>query len=152
MPYQTAQAHPLVTNGFEVHLPEFVDVIVRSLPDPRDVKPERERLEGFWFVHWFDGKLFHLRLKSGGPNVEGDNRTLRVADHPWLLRARLDDAIGAALPKYEPIGQRPFTFLAQKSELIGQAAKAANISHPLLSGFTVTPRFALNLLRIAGHL
>ena len=87
MPYQTVQAHPLVTNGFEVHLPEIVDVIVRPLPDPRDVKPERERLEGFWFVHWFDGKLFHLRLKSGGPNVDGDNRTLRVADHPWLLRA-----------------------------------------------------------------
>jgi hypothetical protein len=144
MPYRPAQAHPLVTNGFEVLLPEFVDVIVRSLPDPRDVKPERERLEGFWFVHWFDGKLFHLRLKSGGPNVDGDNQTLHVAGHPWLLRARLDDAIGAALPKYEPISRRPFTFLAQKSELIGQAAKAANISHPLLSSFRVTPRFALN--------
>jgi hypothetical protein len=138
MPYQATQARPLVTNGFEVELPEVVDVIVRTLPDPRDVKPERERLEGFWFVHWFDGKLFHLRLKSGGPNVERDNRTLRVVDHPWLLRARLDDAIGAALPKYDPIGHRPFTFLAQKSELVAQAAQAANISHPLLSGFRVT--------------
>ena len=75
--------------------------------------------------------------------MEGDNRMLRVVDHPWLSRARLDDAIGP-LPRYDPIGHRPFTFLAQKSELVAQAAQAANISHPLLSGFRVTPRFALN--------
>jgi hypothetical protein len=122
----------------------MVEVIVRPVPDPKDVKPERERLEGHWFVHWFGGELYHLRLKGGGPNVDGEPRTLRVRDHPWLLRARLDDTIGSALPKYEPIRERPFTFLAQKAELIRQAAAAANVSHPLLDHFKVTPKFVLN--------
>jgi hypothetical protein len=144
MSYGTAQARPLATNGFKVALPETVDVIVRPLPDPKDVKPERERLKEHWFVHWFGGELYHLRLKGGGPNVDGEPRTLRVADHPWLLRARLDDTIGSALPKYEPIRERPFTFLAQKAELIRQAAAVANVSHPLLGQFKVTPKFVLN--------
>jgi hypothetical protein len=144
MSYGTAQARPLATNGFKVALPETVGVIVRPLPDPKDVKPERERLKEHWFVHWFGGELYHLRLKGGGPNVDGEPRTLRVMDHPWLLRARLDDTIGSALPKYEPIRERPFTFLAQKAELIRQAAAAANVSHPLLDQFKVTPKFVLN--------
>jgi hypothetical protein len=45
-------SRPMVLNGFEIKLPETVAVIVRSIPDPRDVKAERERLAGWWFVHW----------------------------------------------------------------------------------------------------
>jgi hypothetical protein len=144
MSYPTPRPRPLVTNGFKVDLPETVEVIVRELPDPSEVKAERKRLDGYWFVHWIGGKLYHLRLKAGGPNVDGEPQSLRTSEHPWLLRARLDDAIGVALPKYEPIRERPFTFLAQKTELIKKAAAAANITHSLLDEFKVTPRFALN--------
>lgn len=101
-------APPLTTNGFEVDLPATIDV-VRELADPKDVKAERERLDGHWFVHWLGGKLYHLRLRGGGPNIDGEPKTLNVTEHPWLLRARLDDAIGTALRKYEPIRERPFT-------------------------------------------
>jgi Piwi domain len=141
---QHSQAHPLFTNGFKVDLPEKVDVVVREFPNPADVKAERQRLEGFWFVHWVGGKLYHLRLKSGGPNVDGVLEALSVGDHPWLLRARIDDVIGDAVSQYEPIRLRPFTFLAQKAELVKPAAAAAGITHPLLAGFRVTPRFILN--------
>jgi len=98
-------------------------------------------LRDYWFVHWVGGKLYHLRLKSGGPNVDGEQKTLRVGENTWLLRARLDDVIGIALPQYEPIRVRPFTFLAQRAELVAPAVEAANIDHPLIGGFTVTPRF-----------
>jgi len=125
MPY-AAPHHPLATNGFKINLPESVEVIVREMPSPSEVKGERERLGEYWFVHWMGGKLYNLRLKGGGPNVDGSPRTLRTSQHPWLLRSRLDDAIGEALPKYEPIRERPFTFLAQKSELIKKAAAATN--------------------------
>lgn len=135
---------PLASNGFEVVLPSQVEVIVRDLPDPSEVKEERTRLSGYWFVHWFDGKLFHLRLKTGGPNVDGEHKSLRTADHPWLLRARLDDALEEALPRYAAVKKRPFTFLAQKVELIDAAAAAAGLSHKLLQGFKVIPRFALS--------
>jgi len=138
------QLRPLFTNGFKVELPETIDVIVREFPHPGEIKAERQRLNGFWFVHWVGGKLHHLRLRSGGPNVEGAVKPLRVTEHPWLLRARIDDVIGDAVSQYEPIRVRPFTFLAQKAELIKPASAAANVSHALLGGFRVTPRFVLN--------
>lgn len=135
---------PLASNGFEVALPDKVEVVVRDLPDPSEVKEERTRLRGYWFVHWFEGKLFHLRLKAGGPNVDGEHKQIRTADHPWLLRSRLDDALEEALPRYAAVRKRPFTFLAQKVELIDAAAEAAGLSHRLLNGFKVIPRFALS--------
>ncbi|WP_192357303.1 argonaute/piwi family protein [Mesorhizobium mediterraneum] len=138
------EPRPLASNGFEVSLPGQLDVIVRALPDPSEVKAERARLKGYWFVHWFDGKLFHLRLKAGGPNVDGNHEVLETAAHPWLFRARLDDALEDALPNYSAVRQRPFTFLAQKAELIDAAASAAGIFHKLLPSFKVTPRFTLN--------
>jgi len=133
--HSATEAGPLVTNGFQVVLPEAVEAIVRDLADPSEVKAERERLEGFWFVHWTGGKLYHLRLSAGGPNVDGQQQTIRTSEHPWLLRARLEDAIGSALQSYIPIRKRPFTFLAQKSELIKKAAAAADIAHELLDTF-----------------
>jgi hypothetical protein len=138
------EPRPLASNGFEVRLPEQIDAIVRPLLEPSEVKAERERLKDHWFVHWMDGKLFHVRLKAGGPNVEGEHVVVETATHPWLIRARLDDALEDALPDYSAVRRRPFTFLARKVQLIDAAATGANISHKLLSTFKVTPRFALN--------
>lgn len=127
------QAKPLRTNGFAVDMPGAFHAVVRDFPDPSLVKAERERLSGFWFLHWTDGKLYHVRLAAGGPNLDGTPVTVSTSDHPWLLRSRLDDAIAQAFPKYEPQRLRPFTFLAQKSELLADAAEEARIAHPLLN-------------------
>lgn len=143
MAYLAAQERALTTNGFKIDLPETVEVLIRDFPSPSEVKAERQRLGEYWFLHWAGGKLYHLRLKAGGPNVDGDPRIIPTASVLWLLRARIDDAIGTTL-KYEPIRVRPFTFLAQRAELIETAAATARITHPLLSGFSVVPRFALN--------
>jgi hypothetical protein len=127
--------NPVVLNGFEVKLPETIGVIVKSMPDPRDVKAERERLAGWWFVHWYWGKLYCLRLKSGGPNIEGQPMHLEVREHPWLLRARLDDALPAVFDRYPAHRHRPFSFLSQREELVATAAEKANVQHPLLGAF-----------------
>lgn len=142
----TTHSHPhsFTTNGFVVVLPQQVEVVIREMPNPSEVKEERGRVSGYWFVHWHDGKLFYLRLRHGGPNVAGEHKSLTTAEHPWLLRARLDDALEEALPKYTAVKKRPFTFLAQKTELIKAAAASAGLSHELLQGFKVTPRFALS--------
>jgi hypothetical protein len=135
---------PLVLNGFEIELPEEIDVVVRPLPSPSDVKAERERLGEHWFVHWLGGELYAIRLKPGGPNVAGEQRRLKVADHPWFLRSRLDDVIATVFPQYEALRQRPFSFLAQREEIVQAAAEAAHVSHPLLDGFRILPRFTMN--------
>lgn len=140
----TKRSRPLVTNGFVVETPDLIDLVVRDMPSPAEVKAERERLRNFWFVHWVGGKLYHLRLSAGGPNVDGQQLTAPASQYGWLLRARVDDVIGVALPKYQPIRRRPFTFLAQRTELIAPAADAARIDDPLIEQFTVTPRFVLS--------
>jgi hypothetical protein len=134
----------LVLNGFEIELPKEIDVVVRSLSSPADVKAERERLGDHWFVHWLGGELYGIRLKPGGPNVAGEQRRLKITDHPWLLRSRLDDVIATVFQRYPALRRRPFSFLAQRDEIVESAAKAADVRHPLLAGFRILPRFTLS--------
>ena len=68
----------LVINGFEVVLPESIEVLVRDFPDSAEVKAERERVASHWFVHLFEGKIYYLRLKGGGVNVSGRTVTVRT--------------------------------------------------------------------------
>ena len=124
-------AGPLVTNGFEVVLPETVEVLVRDFPNGAEVKAERERVSDHWFVHWFKGMLYYFRLKGGGVNVSGRTVTLRTREHPWLLRSCLEDSVAEVFHKYEPLRRRPFTFLAQKQDLVATAAKDAGIDPSL---------------------
>ncbi|WP_291198188.1 Piwi domain-containing protein [Hyphomonas sp.] len=138
------QAATLFTNGLSVTLPDDVDVILRDFPDGKLVADERDRLRDHWYVHWFEGKLYHLRLRAGGPNVEGEPISLKTRAHPWLLRARLEDAVSEVFAQYEPFRQRPFSFLALKAELVKDACEIAKIDPQILSGITVTPRYELS--------
>jgi hypothetical protein len=142
---------PIILNGFEVELPAEVEAIVRPMPDPSDVKTERTRLEGFWFVHWVNGSLYCLRLKGGGPNVAGKPESIAVKERPWLMRARLDDAIESVFERYSAIRHRPFTFLAQREEIVLTASAKANIQHPLLGDFRILPKFSLHAKVIEPH-
>jgi hypothetical protein len=113
----------LIINGFEIGLPTHIELLVRPMAKPADVKPERDRLSGYWFVHWWGGNLYGLRLKGGGPNVTGQSRDMPARDCLWLLRARLDDVIGSVFERYTALRSRPFTFLAQREEVVASAAK-----------------------------
>lgn len=135
---------PLVTNGFETELPTDVEVVVRDFPDSAAVKEERERVFPHWFVHWHDGSLHYLRLKRGGPDVPGRPLSLPTSDHPWLLRSRLEDSMGEVFSMYEPLWRRPFTFRAQKDELVAQAAQNASADPSSLAGIRVRPRYRIN--------
>ena len=45
---------------------------------------------------------------------------------------------------YEPLWRRPFTFRAQKDELVAQAAESAGADPSLLAGIRVRPRYRIN--------
>ncbi len=134
----------LATNGFVLKVPDAVEVVVREFLDGTEIKAERERLRPYWFLHWSGGQLYHLRLKSGGPNVQGRTVSLETVRHPWLLRSRIEDAIDEAIPGYAAVKKRPFTFLARKSELLELAAKTVGIEHSMLANFRISPKFVLN--------
>jgi hypothetical protein len=144
MTSKPALDRPLLLNGFEVELPAEIDVLVRPMADPTDVKIERERLDGFWFVHWLGGSLYCLRLKAGGPNLSGAPTRLKVNEHPWLLRARIDDVIEIVFDRYTALRHRPFTFLSQRDEIVAEAARKARLTHPLLADFQILPKFSLH--------
>ncbi|NJO32011.1 MAG: hypothetical protein HC869_01615 [Rhodospirillales bacterium] len=135
---------PLVLNGFQVELPADIDVIIRPMPDPVEVRAERDRLASYWFVHWLGGELYCLRLRAGGPNLSGRRAQLKVIEHPWLLRARLDDVIATVFKRYPALRLRPFFFLSQREEIVAAAAEKVRVQHPLLSGFRILPKFTLN--------
>lgn len=137
----------MLLNGFAVSIPETIEVLSRPLEDPRDVKAERERLAGHWFVHWRDGQLFHLRLKPGGPNVDGVARTVAGLDVPSLIRSRLDDVVSAVFDKYDPLRRRPFTFTAQKGkhDVFAEALRQVGLERDgRFSGFSIIPRFSIH--------
>ena len=141
---ESGSDHPLLLNGFEVELPAEVDVLVVPMVDPADVKVERIDFSGYWFVHWLGGKLYCLRLKAGGPNPSGTPARLHTNEHPWLLRARLDDMIETVFERYAALRHRPFTFLSQRDEIVAAAAKKARLTHPLLADFMILPKFSLH--------
>lgn len=141
----------MVLNGFDVDLPAHLEVIVRSMPEPSDVRPERERLAGHWFVHWYGGELYCIRLKAGGPNIEGRPVRLATAEHPWLLRARLEDVIATVFERYSALRLRPFSFLSQRDEIVSTAARKVGAQHPLLTHFRILPKFTLNAKVIELH-
>ena len=76
---------------------------------PSQVKAERERLAGHWFVHWTGGNLHCLRVRPGGPNLAGSPRTVPFRECVWLLRARVDDVIETVFDRYQALRYRPFT-------------------------------------------
>ncbi len=125
----------MAVGNCEVELPTEVDVIIRPLLDPEQVKTERERLADHWFVHWLGGELYCLRLKAGGPNISGRPERLKVAAHPWLLRARLDDVIELVFAQYAAIRLRPFSFLSKREEIVSSAAAKARVTHPCYPAF-----------------
>ena len=60
MAQTTLRSRPLVTNGFIVETPNVVDLVVRDMSSPSDVKAERERLKDFWSLHWAGGGSFTI--------------------------------------------------------------------------------------------
>lgn len=90
-------------------------------------------------------------MKAGGPNVEGRPARLASADHPWLLRARLDDVIATVFDRYPALRLRPFSFLSRRDEIVAAAAKKTRVQHPLLAHFRIVPKFTLNAKVFEPH-
>lgn len=67
-----------------------------------------------------------------------------MAEHPWPIRSRIDDVIATVFGQYPALRLRPFSFLAQKQEIVQEAATVARVSHPLLAAFRILPRFTLS--------
>jgi hypothetical protein len=88
----------VLTNGFEVSVPEHVEVVVSALSGPTPC-PLLAR-----------APVSVSASAPGGLNITGTPPVLPAAEALWLLRARIDDVI-AISEKYFALRYRPFTLL-----------------------------------------
>src|SRR5205823_1288108 len=73
----------------------------------------------------------------------GKPTTYDCEQHLKLLAARIENELPHVFDRYPPLRLRPFTFLAQKQDLITSIREGRKF-HPLLSTFSIRPRYALD--------
>lgn len=138
---------PLFLNGLSVAFScDSVAVYCQPCPDPDNVSSLREQLGDDWFSLWSEGVLHCLPRVEQPAKTIGEQKpvTLDTLAGLRVVKALLNDAFPQCFPKYEPIRDRPFSFLAQKEEFVGQVTAEWTGVHPLVSSFEIRPRFELD--------
>ena len=133
-------------NGFLVSFPSKTFTIYeQDLPDPKELKPLREKMAHEWFLHWRAGKVYGIPRIDQPQVVLNRKVTLPVNDHNSLhiLTDRLNDLLPTIFPMYSVFRSRPFAFLAQKDELVEKITSGWSDLPSLVSNFKIRPKFEL---------
>jgi len=69
---------------------------------------------------------------------------LKVQESLRFLARLVTDSLVRRFPTYEPIRNKPFTFLGHKVELMRDAGSELGLNHPLLSEFRIWPKYSLD--------
>ncbi len=137
-------------NGFRLEFSSSsFEGTVADFPNSELVASVRTQHTDQWFVYWRGGKLFGLPLFASTKSPPGSIHTFAVDDHDTLhvLSARLGEVLPSLFPNYRPARRRwrAFSFLAQKenTEIVALVTSGWKNVHPLVSTFTIRPRFNL---------
>lgn len=133
-------------NGFKVELSaNTFTAYVQDMPDNRGLRALREQLQPEWFLHWRSGKVYGIPkvnisqlTQSFGKPVE-----LKCDEHLQLLADRINSVLPDIFYQYSIFRFKPFTFLAQKEELVSSIATKIKDLPLLISAFKIKPKFAL---------
>jgi hypothetical protein len=133
-------------NGFKVELSaNTFTAYVQDMPDNRGLRALREQLQPEWFLHWRAGKVYGIPkvnvsqlTQSFGKPVE-----LKCDEHLQLLADRINSVLPDIFYQYSIFRFKPFTFLAQKEELVSSIATKIKDLPSLISAFKIKPKFAL---------
>src|SRR6202030_717364 len=99
-----------------------------------------------WFFHWRDGTLYALPEVPSPIRIYGKLTIMGLADHRHLgfVARRINSQLPSKFPAYAALYQRPFAFLGKKDELVARATTGTPSTHPLVSAFTIRPKFELD--------
>ena len=135
---------PILFNGFKVQLSSSTfQAYIKDMPDNRDFKALQQKYEDSLFLYWSRGKLYGIPKKILNTKPSIELFELNCEEHLKLLNARIANILPEIFPEYSPSRRRPFTFLAQKYELISAISKKLYSVPSLLKAFTITPRFSI---------
>ena len=131
-------------NGFKVELSAFTLLAyVQDMPDSKEFRALREKLQHDWFLYWRGGKVYGIKKTSQPTQTFGKPAELKCNEHLHLLAAFINSFLPEIFNKYEAFRFRPFTFLAQKDELVRSVATKIEDLPPLINSFAIKPKFAL---------
>lgn len=131
-------------NGFKVQLsaPTF-DAYVQELPNNQEFKSFREELGDEWFLHWREGVLYAIPKVAVPQKTFGQAIELNCNDHLQLLKSRIANLLPEIFSKYEPFRRKPFTFLAQRKELVSEILENVENSPEIVGSFKIFPKYIL---------
>jgi hypothetical protein len=131
-------------NGFKVKLSaQTLKAHVQDLPNNRDVEPLRQALGDEWFLHWRQGKLYGIPRVITPQKPFGQPEDLNCNEHLQLLTSRISDLLPDIFSRYDPLKRRPFTFLAQRKELISAVISTIENLPDIISSFKIFPKYIL---------
>ncbi len=137
----------LLLNGFNVNFSsnEFTAYTL-PVPDPSDLDEIRSPLKGQWFTFWRDGILYGIPLFQDVKVPFGHETKLSLNNHSilHLVCARIRDRLPHCFPKYNALSHRPFSFIAQKHEIVRIIKSHLNVNNPLLDKFSIRPKYELD--------
>lgn len=131
-------------NGFRVEVRSGAfEAYVRDFPDPAGLKEVREAAGDSWAMRLQGGHLYGVPQR---PDVRADEWrkvTLNVAENLSFVAFLVNHALPRSVPHYTAFRERPFTFLGQKREFVGEICKQIPNAPAILRGFSIRPRYAL---------
>ena len=117
----------------------------RRVQEGENLRAVRESFRGDWYVYWDKGELYMVGLSDKAPPPPGTREAMLRTDGSLQLLARLvTDALARRFPSYEPIQQHPFRFLSHHVEMMGELSTSLGLTHPLLDGFEIHPKYTFD--------
>jgi Piwi domain len=131
-------------NGFKIELsaPCFT-AYVQDMPDNKEFKPLQAQLKDEWFLYWRSGKVYGMPKAVELTKFFGQPEKLNCDQHLQLLARRITDSIPKVFYQYSALQFKPFTFLAQKVELVNSVFDKFDNLPPLISKFKIIPKYIL---------
>jgi hypothetical protein len=133
-------------NAFAIKIePKDFSLFKQNLPDNKQFKPLREKLQDEWFLTWKQGTVYGIP-KIAQPSTEfGTTATLHTTSYLGLavLNSRANELLPSLVPKYQADRKRyrrGIHFVAQRVELVSEITHNWNVA-PIVDDFKIRPRF-----------
>ncbi|MHC2071097.1 protein argonaute [Bremerella sp. T1] len=135
----------LYLNGFSTAIAGTSLTVLKARMEPTEVKDARRSLGDSWFTMYHEGFLYSHAKEQVAHGGIGETSLLVLYDHVGLrfVKSMLDEAMQSVFDRYDPVRDRPFTFLAQNTELVDAAASNLKSRPKLLSRFEIRPKYEL---------
>jgi hypothetical protein len=137
-------------NGFRVQVRQAdFGAYVQDFSDASDLAQLREAAGEDWALWRQGGQLLGMPATHSVVTDGWAKTSLETARNLSFVAFLVNHALPRAVHHYVPFKERPFTFLGEKREFVGEIRKRIPSPPPILDQFSIRPRYALDARVIA---